>query len=60
MYDESCERLANEFLEDTQVGPTPERLASLAQAIQDSIEEWLEENGDRDDDDRDTMPGPPP
>lgn len=60
MYDESCEQLASKFLYDTQAGPTPDRLSSLAQAIQDAVEEWLEENGDREGGERDTLPGDAP
>jgi len=59
MFDDSCIQLAGDFLSDTQAGPTPERLASLAQAIQDAVEEWLEENDDPEST-RDTLPGAPP
>ncbi len=64
MYDQSCAELAGEFirdcLDDTGAEAPPDHVASLAQAIQDAIEEWLEERDYFKRDTRDTTPAGPP
>jgi len=41
-YDVKCEELAKSFLED-EGNATEKRVKELAQAIQDCIEDWLED-----------------
>lgn len=43
-YDQKCYDLAVEFLSDEPKMGTNEDCASLAQAIQEAIEDWLAEN----------------
>lgn len=57
MYDNRCAELAGVFITDClkdsgQEAPA-DKVASLAQAIQDTIEEWLDDNGYYED--RDTL-----
>jgi hypothetical protein len=40
-YDTKCDQLARAFLVDEKPFPSEETVEELAQAIQDSIEDWL-------------------
>lgn len=49
LYDPKCHELATHFLGDDEVAPdvNERRIQSLAQAIQEAVEDWIADEEDR-------------